>query len=334
LDLEWLLSWITSNWLTVFGVLATIAGLFLGYLAIRKPRWRKYRCRALPYARIFRGEEYGYNPRTFLKDVRTVDFALGKLETWYKGDSKPLLLKGVTGAGKSRLATEFIGRLGVRGRIWRRVLMPTPYEMSDKFPPIFTNRCILFLNDLHEFRGAVPDSKLSFYIENKKLKVVATIPTEKYDPNWEVLSRFTWHEVSLEAWASEEGRRLAEMSSVMFDLRTFRGTPLSVLAPNAELRRSYEVLSSGEKAVLRALKLIKIHLGCYADYELISTIQSPEDNFNRSDFLNVVSRGGFWCKTYDSRYLLADGLEECIPYDVSVQDAYRLQAVLAKEDSA
>jgi hypothetical protein len=144
-------------------VLTTIIGLFLAYLAIRKPRWRKYRCRGLPYDTLFRGEEYGYNSKTFLRDVTSVDTALKGLRTWYTKGTKPLLFKGVTGVGKSRLATEFIGRLNWRYRLWRKVLVPTPHELSEMLPPIFTRRCVLFLNDLHEFRDIVPDAKMKFF---------------------------------------------------------------------------------------------------------------------------------------------------------------------------
>jgi hypothetical protein len=305
--------------------------LYLGYLAIKKPKWRKYRCRKLPYDRIFRGREYGYDPKTFLKDIKSVEVGLNQLKTWYKNGGEPILLKGVTGIGKSRLVTEFIGHLGMWDRLWRKVLMPTPHEMNEKFPPFFTRCCILFLNDLHEFRHSVLDSKLSFYVENKKFKVVATIPTEKYDPDWPLLSRFTWREVSLESWTPEEGRRLANIKNIAFESRTFKGTPLSVLAPDAEIKRSYELLSSGEKAVLIALKIIKAHLACFTDYELVSAMQPSVGKFDYSDFLNVVSKRGLWCKIDDSKCLLADGMEDFIPYEVSITDAYRLQIILESE---
>jgi len=301
------------------------------YLRIWKPRWKKYRCRGLPHERIFRGKEYGYDPKTFLEDARSVDLAFTRLRTWYADGSKPLLLKGVTGLGKSRLVTEFLGSLSIWGRLWRRVMMPTPHEMSERFPPFFAGGCILFLNDLHEFKDSVPDSKLRFYVEDRRFKVVATITTEKYESSWAVLSSFIWDEVSVEAWTSEEGMKLAEAKKVKFESGTFKGTPLSVLAPDAELKRSYELLSAAEKAVLQALKIIKIHLGCFADYDLVSAIREPGCEFEYSDFLDVIFKRGFWCKTYDSMCLLADGVEDFIPHQVSMQDAYRLQVILEGE---
>lgn len=319
--------WVASNWLTAFGVLATIAGLILGYLRIRRPRWRKYRCRGLPYERIFRRGDYGYDPEMFLKGVGSVDIAIRELSTWYS-DGKPLLLKGVTGIGKSRLVTEFLGGLGIWHRLRTRVLVPTPHEFNERFPPFLPSSYILFLNDLHEYRGSVPDDKLRFYAEDRRFKVVATIPAEKYDPDWEVLSPFTWHIIPLENWTPEEGKRLAQTKGVGFTPDTFKGTPLSILAPHAELARSYDLLSRGEKGVLRALKIIKAHLGCFADYELVSAIQSPESKFEYTDFLEIISKKGFWCKVDDSKCMLADGCEEIVQYDVSMNDAYRLQAVL------
>lgn len=325
---------IVSNWfaiLEVIGALAAIAGLPLAYLAIRKPRWQRYCCRGLPYERIFRRGDYGYDPQMFLKDVGSVDLALKELSTWY-ADGKPLLLRGGTGIGKSRLVTEFIGGLGIWHRLRTRVLLPTPQDMNERLLPVFTSGCILFLNDLHEFRDSVPDWKLRFYVEDKKFKVVATIPTEKYDSNWAVLSGFIWDEVSLETWASEEGRRLANSKKIVFEPRTFKGTPLSVLAPDAELKRAFELLPPGAQTILQILKIIKTHLGCFADYELISAIQLPGRKFDYSDFLVVFSKQGFWCRTYDSKCLLADGVEDLIPYQVSIQDAYRLQILLLGEE--
>jgi hypothetical protein len=306
--------------------------LLLAYLAIRKPRWRKYRCRGLPYETLFRGEEYGYNSKTFLTDVGSVDIALKGLRTWCAEGAKPLLIKGVTGVGKSRLATEFIGRLGWRYRLWRKVLVPTPHELSEMLPPVFTRGCILFLNDLHEFRDSIPDAKMKFYLQSKKFNVLATIPTEKYEPSWSVLSKFVWEEMSLELWTAVEGRKLADTAEMNFEPDAFTGTPLSVLAPAAEIRRSYDLLSSGGKAVLQILKIIKTHLGCFADYELISALQTAECRFEYTDFLVLISKRGFWCKTYDSKCLLADGMEDIIPYQVSMEDAYRLQTVLIREE--
>jgi hypothetical protein len=196
-------TWIASNWLAVLGLVATIVfgvlATILGYLAIRKPRWRKYRCRGLPYGTIFRGGDYGYDQKTFLKDIHSVDHALRELATWYS-DSKPLLLKGAAGIGKSRIVTEFIHSLGRWRRIYTRVSMPTPHEMNIRLPPFFKRGCILFLDDLHEYRYKVDDSKLEHYIKNNGLKVIATIPAEKYDSSWELMSPFTWYEIPVENW--------------------------------------------------------------------------------------------------------------------------------------
>lgn len=322
--------WAMSYWLVLlpsFAALFTIATYAMRIYARWRRGWRKYYCRGLPYKRIFRSGEYGYDQKTFLKDIHSVDLALGELRTWY-ADGKPILLRGVPGIGKSRLVTEFIFGISAWKRFWTRVLMSTPHEMSKGFPPFFTRGCILFLDDLHEFRGKVPDSKLKLYIESNKFKVVATIPAGKYDPDWEVLSRFTWHVIPLENWTPEEGKKLAQTKGVKFTPGTFKGTPLSILAPDAELARSYDLLSRGEKGVLRALKIIKAHLGCFADYDLVSAIQSPESKFEYAHFLEIISKKGFWCKIDDSKCVLADGCEDIVQYDVSMNDAYRLQAVL------
>lgn len=249
MDLGFLQGWSVSDWLTLLGVigaLASIVGLPLAYLAIRKPRWRKYRCRALPYKRIFRGGDYGYDQKTFLKDVRSVDIALGKLKTWYAG-GKPLLLGGAAGIGKSRLVTEFTYHLSIWRRVWTRVLMPGPHEMNSELPPFFKRGCIMFLDDLHEFRDKVKDEKLEYYIKSNRFKVIATIPTEKYDPNWELLSKFIWHETLVENWTTQEGRKLAETKGTKFAPSEFKGTPLSILAPDTQLKRSYDLLSQGER---------------------------------------------------------------------------------------
>jgi hypothetical protein len=339
LDLGFIWQWSVADWpalLQEAAAIAAIIGLPLALIgiiiSIRRPRWRKYRCRALPYSIIFRGEEYGYNPKTFLEDVKSVDVALKGVRAWYSKGTKPLLIRGVTGAGKSRLATEFIGRLGWRHRLWRKILMPTPHELSEMSPPFLKRDCILFLNDLHEFRDSIPDAKLKFYLESEKFKVIATIPTEKYDPSWSVLSKFIWDEMPLGLWTSDEGKKLADAAKMEFQPESFKGTPLSVLAPAAEMRRSYELLSSGKKAILEVLKVIKIHMGCFADYELISTLQPSGCKFDNADYLEIISKRGFWCKTYDSRCLLADGMEDIIPYQVSIDDAYRLQAILSRDE--
>jgi tetratricopeptide (TPR) repeat protein len=322
------------DWITLLGVigaLASIVGLPLAYLVIRKPRWRKYRCRGLPYERIFRRGDYGYDPQMFLKDVGSVGLALRELSTWY-ADGKPLLLRGVTGIGKSRLATEFIGGLGIWHRLRTRVLMPTPHEFNERFPPFLPARYVLFLNDLHEFRGSVPDDKLRFYAEDRRFKVVATIPSEKYDSDWSVLSGSIWRRVEVEKWETEEGRRLAEARKTVFRLDSFTGTPLSIIAPSAEIKRSYELLGCDRKAVLEALKIAKIHLGCFADYELLSRVPVGSGRFDESAFTDVIAKQRFWCKTDKSTAMLADGMEDFVDYEVSIEDAYKLEAVLMREE--
>jgi hypothetical protein len=328
LDLEWLYESIRTNWLTILTALAALSSIATFFLARRRPRWRKYRCRGLPYERIFRGKEYGYDPKRFLEDVQSVNAALKEIKTWYAYSTKPLLITGVTGVGKSRLATEFIGRLSWRNRLWIRVLMPSPHELNEMFPPFFTRRCILFLSDLHEFRDKVNDSKLEFYVKSDRFRVVAVIPTEKYDPNWSLLSGFTWQEVRVQNWKLQDGEKLAQIKGIKFTPTGFKGTPLSILAPDAQLKRSYDLLSPAGKSILRALKIIKTHLNCYADYDLISALQSSENRFEYEDFLDIISKNGFWCKTDDSKYMLADGLEDFVQYDVPMSDAYRLQLVL------
>jgi hypothetical protein len=323
-----LLESIRTNWLTILTALAALASIATFVLGRRRPRWRKYRCRGLPYERIFRGKEYGYDPKRFLEDVQSVDTALKEVGTWYAQSTKPLLITGVIGVGKSRLTTEFIGRLSWRNRLLTRVLMPTPHELNEMFPPFFTRRCILFLSDLHEFRDKVNDSKLEFYIKSDRFRVVATMPTEKYDPSWGLVSGFTWQEVRVQNWTPQDGTKLAQIKGIKFTPTEFNGTPLSILAPDAQLKRSYDLLSPAGKSILRALKIIKAHLGCYADYDLVSALQSSENRFEYEDFLDIISKNGFWCRTDDSKYMLADGLENFVQYDVSMNDAYRLQLVL------
>jgi hypothetical protein len=158
-------AWIISNWLVVLAVLIPIASLCLNtYLKIRRPRWRRYRCRGLPYGRIFRGKEYGYDPKTFLTDVGSLDRNFRTLQDWHVGKTKPLLIKGATGVGKSRLVSEFLGQLGFWERLRTRILMPTVGDMREKLPPRFAKWCILFLNDLHEYRDLAIDLRLIQFI--------------------------------------------------------------------------------------------------------------------------------------------------------------------------
>jgi hypothetical protein len=334
MDLEGWLRWAASNWLAVlevaatifFGVLATV----LGYLQIRKSRWRKYRCRCLPYDRIFRGKEYGYDPKTFLTNVGSLENNFKTLQDWHAGKTKPLLIRGAIGAGKSRLASEFLGQLSLRERVRTRILMPTVNDMREKMPPRLLNGCILFLNDLHEFRGAVDDSKLIQLLLEDKTKIVATIPDEAYDASWAVLQSHYWQEMKVEQWTEREGRRLAEIKKIRFDATDFTGTPLSVIAPAAEIKRQFDSLPRDRKAVLEALKVIKMHLGCFATCELASALTVPSGNFDQYAFTDIVALRKIWCKTDGSAAMLADGMDNFVRYDVSTQDAYGLQVVLTR----
>ena len=336
-------AWIISNWLAVLGVLATIVfGLLatiLGYLAIRKPRWKKYCCRRLPYGRILREKEYGHDPKTFLSNVGSLDRNFRTIRDWHAGKTKPLLVKGATGVGKSRLVTEFLRQLGFWERLTIRVLMPTPDDVREKIPPRFMRKCILFLNDLHEYRDFVGnpgpiDQRLIQLIQDKKFRVVATIPTEVYDPGWSVLQSYLWEEMKVEQWTEDEGKRLAKARNIAFDSTGFTGTPLSVIAPAAEIRRRFDLLPKDRKAVLEALKIVKTHLGCYASWELASSLTVPSGKFDNYAFRDITVRQELWCKTDDSAAMLADEVEDSIRYDVSIGDAYGLQDILMRNERA
>lgn len=339
MNLDFLATWIASNWLTIFVVLSTVAGLYLAYLAIRKPRWKKYRCRVLPYGRIFREKEYGHDPKTFLTNVGSLDRNFRTLRDWHAGKTKPLLVKGATGVGKSRLVAEFLRELGFWERLRRRVLMPTLNDVREKLPPRFAKGCILFLNDLHEYRDPVVDSglvdsRLIQFMQNKRPKVIATIPSEVYDPSWSVLQSYLWDEVKVEQWTEDEGRRLAKARNIAFDATGFTGTPLSVIAPAAEIRRRFDLLPKDRKAVLEALKVVKAHLGCYASCELASSLTVPSGKFDNYAFTDITLRQELWCKTDNSTAMLADGVDDYIRYEVSIGDAYGLQDILMRNERA
>jgi hypothetical protein len=206
--------------------------------------------------------------------------------------------------------------------------MPSPDELANKNPPLFSKATVLFLNDLHEYKD-VADQKLLSYVGDKRFKVVATIASEKYDSDWFVLSRFSWNECRVMPWSELEGRRLADARGKTFFPNTFRGTPLSVLAPDAEMKRAYELISVDGKAVLQALKIVKLYLGCFADFQLISAVSAKPIRYPA--FLDVISHG-YWCRIYESRALLADGIDEFVNYRVQLEDAYKLQFLLSNKD--
>jgi len=210
--------------------------------------------------------------------------------------------------------------------------MPTVDDMHEKMPPRLLNGCILFLNDLHEFRGAVDDSKLIQLLLDKKTKIVATIPEESYDPSWQVLQSQYWQEMKVERWTEREGERLAEVKNIEFDAADFTGTPLSVIAPAAEIKRQFESLPRDRKAVLEALKVIKTQLGCFATCELASALTVPSGKFDEQAFTDVIAIRKVWCKTDGSTAMLADGMDNFVKYEVSTRDAYGLQIVLTRSE--
>jgi len=206
--------------------------------------------------------------------------------------------------------------------------MPTVDDLREKIPPRRANGCILFLDDLHQYRDF--DSTLTELLQDNRFKVVATISSEKYDPNWPVLQSYLWEEMKVEQWTEPQGKRLAKTMNIAFDTAGFTGTPLSVIAPTTEIKRRFDLLPPYKKAVLEALKVIKTHLGCYASYDLASALTVPSGKFDESAFIDLTSIQKFWCKTDDSTAILADGVDESIRYDVTIGDAYGLQAVLMR----
>jgi tetratricopeptide (TPR) repeat protein len=329
LNLDFLQRLSVSGWIAVLGIVATLA---IGYLTLRKPRWKKYRCRGLPYDRIFREKEYGHDPKIFLTDVGSLNRNFKMIEDWHTGKTKPLLVKGTTGVGKSRFVTEFLRELSFWERLRRRVLMPTVNDVREKKPPRFARWCILFLNDIHEYRDPVNDSRLYEFIQNKRFKIIATIPSEMYDPSWSVLQSYLWDEIRVEQWTEEEGRRLAKARNIAFDVNAFTGTPLSVIAPASEMRRRFDLLPPDRKAVLESLKVIKTYLGCFTTFELASALTVPSGKFDNYAFTDVTVRQGLWCRTDSSAAILADGVSDSIRYDVSIRDALGLQDILMRDE--
>jgi tetratricopeptide (TPR) repeat protein len=58
----------------------------------------------------------------------------------------------------------------------------------------------------------------------------------------------------------------------------------------------------------------------------------PSGKFDEGAFIDVTSIQKFWCKMDNSTAILADGMDESIRYDVTIGDAYGLQAVLMRDE--
>ncbi|MFC1803580.1 tetratricopeptide repeat protein [Thermoproteota archaeon] len=261
----------TVSW--VFGIILSSGILFWIFQKIVEQRWKKYRCRKLNTNVLFSE----YYEKKFLNEVESVKHANKKLDDWFnKKSGTPLLVLGKSGIGKTRIITQYLYNLSWFQRLYVRIFIPG--ENLLKKTPYLTYASILFLDDFHSFRQFFDDDALKRIIQNKKWKVIATIPDEKYDENWDLLSSIHWTSLRVKTWTEKEGEQLAKIFEKDFKPKEFQGTPMSVIHSKEQIWREYARSEEKEKNIIKNLAYVKHFLNTMADIHLMQALTNEEIN--------------------------------------------------------
>ncbi|MCK5168540.1 MAG: tetratricopeptide repeat protein, partial [Bacteroidales bacterium] len=203
-----------------------------------------------------------------------------------EGDKK-ILLKGVTGLGKTRSAYEIIKEFGAKSYF---VVLPSrgiklPIWIPKNFF-FFKRKIILYLDDLDKFIGEKTDITNiinEFKKNSKDLIVIATCREEEF----EILEKDKINEkfkiVELDNFSIEDGEKLAKSVGEEFNPQEFDGTPGSIVLDSPRKKKYWEDFDESEKNLLRAIKLLNISNIFDPDINLLIKLHRTfpvNDNFN------------------------------------------------------
>ncbi|MDG6221131.1 MAG: tetratricopeptide repeat protein, partial [Candidatus Thermoplasmatota archaeon] len=294
---------------SILGGIATFISLAF-YLVDRKKSWKGCKGKRIPQGRLI-PKEFQFNDYYIRTDIDKV------ILEWAKNPEKHLLLIGPSGVGKSRAIVEFFKIRGKNEKVF--VLAET--DIREKQAPFFTRNGYVVLDDAHLFQHY----SLSKVLEETRFKIIATIPDDKTHHFSESFSLFKWEHIKLEKWTKDRGEELAKQLKKESNMPHFNGTPLSVIAPTAHMKRLFDRAEYKQRIALTTLKMAKECLGCFVDVQLI--IELASDTISPRDVETVLDR---WCLKKNSQVFLRDVFDECIPVKFGLEDCERIFDRLSK----
>nr|WAI02711.1 MAG: tetratricopeptide repeat protein [Candidatus Methanoperedens sp.] len=205
-----------------------------------------------------------------------------------EGENK-ILLKGVTGLGKTRAVFEVIKEIGLKSNYL--VIIPTqkinlPISVPrDCF--ILKRRFILFFDDIDKYVGNGTEIRgiiNEFEKNSKNLIVLSTCREEEYD----ILQKERIHElfdiIEFDKLSTDDGIRLAKSVGKEFNPKEFDGTAGSIVLDEHRKKEYYNKFNSNEKNILRAIKLLSLSNIFSPSEQLLMKVYEiifhPNDDFN------------------------------------------------------
>jgi len=277
---------------------------------------RRWRCFSVKEAAAqMMPKDYGYRSDVYISRTNGPDEALAEAFT---NSTKPILLRGRSGVGKTAALLRFLECNHLSA------FLPKINDIKFQSPPR-TRNTVTVLDNLHEYLNSKIDAELLALLARNTPRVIATIPTWAYEEHKteQVLSQpDLWVEVNVRDWSESEGRQLATAYNKRFDPEEFDRTALSVVSPPGALRRLYERGSPQVRAVLKALKHLKVMPGYFVPAPVIVAFaqracDGPPQGCE--DALQEVSRS--WCVIHGQGIMLRDGVDHAIEPEFTLESA-------------
>ncbi len=244
--------------------------------------------------------EQSYTVRAYANKLKPKDFKIKNFEYIRKSshdtvinlinkNKNKILVKGVTGLGKTRAVFEIIKELGLKTNYYviipeQRIKLPILVP-KDLF--ILKRKFILFFDDIDKYVSNETDvSSIINEFENnsKELIILATCREEVYD----IVKKERIHElfdiIEYDKLSIQDGIKLAKIAGKEFNPKEFDGTAGSIVLDEHRKKEFYDKSHPSEKNILRAIKLLSLSNIFLPSEQLLMKVHEiifhPNDDFN------------------------------------------------------
>ena len=238
-----------------------------------------------------------YAVRTYAKKLKHKNFKIPEYDPYYlikpshdeiikqiqKGNTK-ILIKGMSGLGKTRMIFEVIKELGKNDKYF--VVMPLEQGIElpiwvPKYLFFFKRKFIIVFDDLDKYiknKINVWGIISEFEKNSNYIIVIATCRDEEFEilKKERVVEDHNFKLIEQGSWSPEEGISLANTFRKELNLEKFDGTPGSIVLDYPLKTIYYDAFTESEKNILRSIKLL-----------VLSNIFLPQVDFVKNVCENV-----------------------------------------------
>ena len=252
-----------------------------------------------------------YAVRTYAKKLKQENFKIPEYDPYYlikpshdeiinqiQKSNKKILIKGMSGLGKTRMVFEVIKELEKNDKYFVVMPLEQGIELPIWVPKdlfFFKRKFILVFDDLDKYiknKINVEGIISEFEKNSNYIIVIATCRDEEFEilKKKRVVEDLNFKLIEQGSWSHEEGISLANTLKKEFNQEKFDGTPGSIVLDYPLKAIYYDRFTKSEKNILRSIKLLELSNIFFPQIELVKNVyenvfESHEDFY--TDFNNL-----------------------------------------------